>query len=293
MNRRMYAAGVFVAAVGSLNAQNLQRKATMVNGGGPNQGKCTIEVMVDGGAQVEIRGDTGTLRDLNGQPPQWRRFECTGALPANPANFRFAGVDGRGSQTLVRDPRNGGVAVVQIEDRQGGSEGYTFDLFWGNFQDNQSGYDQRGPGNDQRGPGYDQRGPGNDQRGPGYDQRGPGQPPIVDDRYRNDPRGPGQPYGDRGGFPNRERFTAEQAVKVCQDSVRTQAYDRFRIRTVQIGRTSVDNNPGRNDWVNGELSVPRRFGRADTYRFNCSVNLENGQVRTAHIDQFPVNAYNR
>jgi hypothetical protein len=23
--------------------------------------------------------------------------------------------------------------VVQIEDRQGGAEGYTFDLYWGNF----------------------------------------------------------------------------------------------------------------------------------------------------------------
>jgi hypothetical protein len=39
--------------------------------------------------------------------------------------------------------------------------------------------------------------------------------------------------------------------------------------------------------------VPRRFRRWDTYRFSCSVNLNSGQVRTAHIDQFPVNAYNR
>jgi len=51
-------------------------------------------------------------------------------MPGNPANFRFSGVDGRGRQELVRDPRNGGVAVVRIEDRDNGSEGYTFDLTW-------------------------------------------------------------------------------------------------------------------------------------------------------------------
>src|SRR4029077_13577878 len=77
-------------------------------------------------------GTTATLRNVSGQPPQWRRFECTGALPANPTNFSFTGVDGRGRQELVRDPRNGGVAVVQIEDKDGGSEGYTFDITWGN-----------------------------------------------------------------------------------------------------------------------------------------------------------------
>jgi len=80
--------------------QGLQRRASIVGGGGLDYGKCTIEVWVDGGAQVEIIGDTATLRDTNGQTPQWRRFECTGPLPANPANFRFAGVDGRGSQKL-------------------------------------------------------------------------------------------------------------------------------------------------------------------------------------------------
>jgi hypothetical protein len=46
------------------------------------------------------------------------------------ADFRFKGIDGRGSQTLVRDPQSGGAAVVRIEDPQSGSEGYTFDLIW-------------------------------------------------------------------------------------------------------------------------------------------------------------------
>src|SRR5205809_1425200 len=104
----------------------------MDGGGSADRGKCTVEVVVDDMAQVEIRGTVGTLRTVSGQPAQWRRFECTGPMPANVGNFRFAGVDGRGRQDLIRDPRNGGVAVVQIEDQQGGAEGYTFDIEWGN-----------------------------------------------------------------------------------------------------------------------------------------------------------------
>jgi hypothetical protein len=53
-------------------------------------------------------------------------------MPQYPADFRFAGVDGRGRQELIRDPRQGGSAVVRIEDPDPGREGYTFDLFWSN-----------------------------------------------------------------------------------------------------------------------------------------------------------------
>jgi hypothetical protein len=90
--------------------------------------------VVDGAADVEIRGGNAILRNLEGRPPQWRRFECNGVVPPNPADFRFRGIDGRGRQTLIRDPRDGGAAVVRIEDPQSGSEGYTFDITWsGNY----------------------------------------------------------------------------------------------------------------------------------------------------------------
>jgi hypothetical protein len=117
------------ATSGIISGQNYERKA-MIRGGSPDRGKCTIEVVVDGAAEVEIRGDNAVLRNLAGRPPQWRRFECSGPVPGNPTNFRFTGVDGRGRQTLVREPRDGGVAVVRIEDPENGSEGYTFDLTW-------------------------------------------------------------------------------------------------------------------------------------------------------------------
>src|SRR5512143_2492131 len=145
MRERTLVTAMLVIGFGAANAQ--PRKAVFVGGGDPARGKCTVEVMVDGAAQVEVRGDSANLRNLNGQAPQWRRFECTSAMPANPADFRFAGVDGRGRQTLVRDPRNnGGAAVVQIEDSDSGAEGYTFDLFWGGGPAGYSGGIQGGRG---------------------------------------------------------------------------------------------------------------------------------------------------
>jgi len=139
----------FAALTVNAGAQS-QRRASIVGGGAPDRGKCTIEVVVDGSAEVEVRGDQATLRNLAGNPPQWRRFECTAPLPRNPAEFRFAGVDGRGRQDLVRDPRNGGSAVVRIEDKSGGSEGYTFDLFWGGYSGGPQGGYPNNPGNQGR-----------------------------------------------------------------------------------------------------------------------------------------------
>jgi hypothetical protein len=118
-----------LAAV-SASAQTFERRADITGGGDRDRGKCTIEVVVDGAVEIELRGDHAVMRNLDGHLPQWRRFVCNQPMPPNPAGFRFAGVDGRGRQTLVRPPAAGGPAVVRIEDPQGGSEGYTFDMFW-------------------------------------------------------------------------------------------------------------------------------------------------------------------
>jgi hypothetical protein len=118
--------------------------------GGEN--KCTFEVRVDGTAEVEIHGDYGVLRTIQGGAAQWVRLDCGNRFPNNPNDFRFKGVDGRGSQTLVRDPRgSGGVAVIRIDDPKSGSEGYTGDIFWsggdshwgggGNWSSGGSGWD--------------------------------------------------------------------------------------------------------------------------------------------------------
>lgn len=132
MTRRIGLSAFALLLALSAGAQrNSERRASIVGGGNSDSGKCTIEVDVDGSAEVEISGDRGYLRTLSGQDATWRRIECSGPLPRNMANFEFQGIDGRGRQTLVRDPRsNGGRAIVRIDDPKGGREGYTFDLLW-------------------------------------------------------------------------------------------------------------------------------------------------------------------
>jgi hypothetical protein len=65
MNKWTFMIGLAVAA-GSMNAQTASRKAVLVNGGNRDSGKCTIEVVVDGSAEVEVRGDNATLRQYRG-----------------------------------------------------------------------------------------------------------------------------------------------------------------------------------------------------------------------------------
>jgi hypothetical protein len=131
--KKLIGIAIVAASLGSLEAQMVQeRRATMRGSRGGGSGKCTIEVRVDGVAEVEITGDRGRLRTVSGMPASWVRMECSDPLPANMADFRFKGIDGRGRQDLIRDPRNSrGVAVIRIEDPKGGSEGYTFDIEWG------------------------------------------------------------------------------------------------------------------------------------------------------------------
>lgn len=310
---------VFAAAfvvVFPAGAQQYQRRATMVGGGGPDRGKCTIEVVVDGAAEIEIRGDQGVIRNISGRPAEWRRFQCSAPLPRNPAGFRFAGVDGRGRQQLVGDPRNGGVAVVRIEDPQGGAEGYTFDLIWGGVnepvriperpsrrftveqavsvcQDSvraQAGDRFRGRRVEFLNTRIDDN-PGRNDWVIGMIDvfRGP----VAEERFRfscsvNFDNGQVRSV-QIDPVENRDRpshrFTTEQAVNVCQDSVRKQAEGRFRERRVEFVSTRIDDNPGRNDWVIGTIEVFRgRDFSEGRYRFSCSVNFDNGQVRSAEIE---------
>ncbi len=102
-----------------------------ITGGPINEGRCNIEVNVDDVAVVEFSGDRGRIVTLSGQPSEWRRMVCSAPIPADPIDFRFRGIDGRGRIFLQNDPRsNRGVAVVRIEDTKGGREGYTFELLW-------------------------------------------------------------------------------------------------------------------------------------------------------------------
>lgn len=116
--------------------------------GGGGSGKCTFEIRTGGVAEVEIRGNQGRVRAVSGGPAQWVRLKCNQPLPMRPNSFRFKGIDGRGRQTLIRDPNsNNGVAVVNIQDNRGGMQGYTGDIMWngGSGTWNGNGWDN-GPG---------------------------------------------------------------------------------------------------------------------------------------------------
>ena len=199
-----------VAAAGLLTAQTFDRRATF-RGGEPGRGKCTVEVVVDGAADVSIRGDMASLRNLSGRPPEWRRFECSGPLPGNPADFRFAGVDGRGKQQLIQDPRNGGTAVVRIEDRDNGAEGYTFDIFWSAYGG--------APGQDDRYRRDDRGGPPPPPQDDRYRRDDRGGPPTPDDRYRRD---------DRGGDRDHDSFYRDRDAWLRGPDWRQRFFERIR-----------------------------------------------------------------
>lgn len=102
-----------------------------ITGGGGDRGKCSIEVTVDGSAEIEIMGADGRMNTLTGARATWRSLECNMGVPANPSEFKFSPVRGRGKQYIVRSPEeNRGVALIRIEDPSGGSENYRFDIEW-------------------------------------------------------------------------------------------------------------------------------------------------------------------
>jgi len=218
-------------------AQN-QRRAVMVGGGNGAQGQCTGEVVVDGAADLQINGDTASVRDLSGSQPQLRRFECTGPLPAQ-ANVRLS-ANGRGTAALVSAPTNGGPAVIRFEDREGGASSYQFQLTWNTGM-------AQAPGNQA----YANQGYGNER------------------------------YANQGNGNN--RFGGQEAVNVCREAIREQAMDRFGTRDVDFGRIGIDDNPGRRDFVVATVGVRRGYGERQ-FPFSCSVNLDNGRVRTAQIE---------
>ncbi len=132
MRKSLLVIFAIVVSLGTLAAQEIQRRAAITRDGGPGGGgTCTVDVIVDGSAEMEVRGDNAVLRNISGAPPQFRQFDCTRPMPANAPGFRFSEVDGRGRQELVRTPRDGGPVVVRIDDPQGGAGEYRFEITWG------------------------------------------------------------------------------------------------------------------------------------------------------------------
>jgi hypothetical protein len=102
-----------------------------MSGKAGNEGKCTFEVVVQGIADVQIRGSQGRIVTQSGNPAQWRRLDCNEPLPYNAGNFKFKGIDGHGQQSLAAVPNsNNGVAVIHIVNNSNKNEGYTGEIEW-------------------------------------------------------------------------------------------------------------------------------------------------------------------
>ncbi len=246
---RLLIATYAVLAAGLTFAQSYQRQATLGTGT-LDQGQCVIEVQVDATAEVEIRGTAGVLTNIAGQPPQWRRFECSGPMPVNPTNFKFSATGGRGQQQLVRDPSTTGVAIVRIEDKNGGAANYQFTFEWQGYSGNPAplGFPQSGSA---------------------------GNPSIFDNSAAGASNGKGK------------AMSSAEAVESCQQQIVTLATQRFNTTNVFFRRTSVDNNKRGQDQIRGTIDVNAN-NQAQRYRFNCAVNLNNGRIRSAQIDNAPV-----
>jgi hypothetical protein len=80
-----------------------------------------------------------------------------------------------------------------------------------------------------------------------------------------------------GGFP------MARAIQICQDSV-TGRLNRDGYSYVTFERTFPDDNPGRNDWVNGRASAKRGF-ETTRFWFSCSVDFLSGRVRSVDVNR--------
>lgn len=313
--RCLLALSAATALIAPVCAQTATRRATFTGGSGNDTGKCTIEVYVDGAADVEVRGELGTLRTLSGNPAQWRRFECSGPMPTNPGDFRFSGIDGRGRQELVENPQRGrGVAIVRIQDPDGGAEGYTFDLEWRGAGFGSTARSSAGP---DRGVSSDAavRACQNAVRERANQQYGLrdidfGNLNADDNPGRNDTI-TGSFDVRRGNNLNAYRFSCgvdlangrvravnisqargttiagrhtgwDQSTSACQRAAE-QRIERDGYRNVEFSWLNADN---RSDRISGIARAQQRnTGRAYDFNIRCSVKSNNGDVRLEQVSR--------
>ncbi|HZO55367.1 MAG TPA: hypothetical protein VFB63_21855 [Bryobacteraceae bacterium] len=231
-------------------AQRGEPFRAQVRGSG-DSGKCTIEVRVDDVAEVEVRGDTGFLRTLQGQPASWVRFVCNAPFPTGGMQeFRFRGIDGRGRVELRRDPReNRGAAVIYIVDNKGGTEGYTFDLEW------KGGYLGSGGGGGNR-----PNRPGNSGSGGFFGGNS------------------GSSSGTGGFFGGDSQ---SNSVRACQDAI-AERLRRDNYSNPNFGSAALSDRPGKRDWIAGEGRA-RRSGSNVDFEYACRMDLDRAQVREVDL----------
>jgi hypothetical protein len=219
-------------------------------------------------------------------------------MPMNPVDFRFQGLDGRGNQRLIRDPRNGGSAVVRIDDPRGGSQGYTFDITWsvgGPFSADaarvcenavrQQALSRFNTGAvtvrfvdsiDNAGPRDSIYGTVNVRGGSGRDQTYPfscavnyNTGRVLWTRIDSRPSGGYPEAADRPSWSNSEMM--QNCQRAVEDRMRRDGYAR-----VQFESINVNNRPG----PGASIAGTARSGR-DAFQFSCA--MSNGVVRSVDV----------
>jgi hypothetical protein len=226
-----------------------------ITGGGGSGGKCTGEVDIDDAVEIQIFGDTARMQTLGGQPATWKRLECTSVMPGTPTGFRFSGVDGRGRQSLVRDPNDGlGVAVIRIEDSQRGRQGYTFDITWSGGTGAPSSANNGGFNNTTQAASANNGGFGN--------------------------------TAGTGGFGQTAQATAQPAdiadfayaVHGCQEAIVSRAAQNG-FGSVVVWAANLQDNAGNNDVISGNATaIPSRGGNQVRIQYQCTVDAATGRV---------------
>jgi len=100
--------------------------------------------------------------------------------------------------------------------------------------------------------------------------------PSDDGYYGGDLR------GGQGQGPN--RYTRDRAIRACGDAVQ----DRLRSRgyaTFEIRRVDIDDRPGNNDSILGDLVARRGDGDRDRFDFSCSVDFDGGRIRSINVNR--------
>ncbi len=89
-------------------------------------------------------------------------------------------------------------------------------------------------------------------------------------------------YG--GGDEDLNRFSRERAIRACgeaaQDRLRRDGFTDFEMRKVD-----VDDRPGNNDWIMGDMVARRADGDRDRFEFSCSVDFEHGRIRSINVNR--------
>jgi hypothetical protein len=100
----------------------------------------------------------------------------------------------------------------------------------------------------------------------------------------NSPNRPGRGWGRGGRWGNTQglRFSEQDAVGLCNDTVQDSISRDYRYNNVQILNSYPDNRSGVNEWITGEAVARRGFFSQD-FTFACRVNYNRGTVTSLDI----------